>query len=106
MKNLKVFGTSEHPRICVFRSNRYFYAQAIDDQKRRTLVSFSSKSLKKEITKSKLTKTEEAKKIGIEFAKKLLKKGIKKGMLDRRNYLYLGRVRSFTEGLRGEGIKI
>lgn len=101
-----MFGTKENPRICVFRSNRYFYVQAIDDKNRKTIVSFSSKSIKKANAQTKLTKREEAKKIGTEFAKNLLKKGIKKGMLDRRNYSYLGRVKSFTDGLREGGIQI
>ncbi len=100
----KTKGTKEMPKISVFRSNKHLYAQAIDDDQRHTLAHFSSFKLNNK--KTKLTKTQEAKLIGKELAKDLLKKGIKKGVLDRRNYGYLGRVKSFVEGLREGGLKI
>ena len=100
----KIFGTSDVPKISVFRSNRYLYAQAIDDAKRTTIVSSSSN--KKSSSKEKVVKTNQAKEAGKELAQKLLKKGIKKAVFDRGPYVYLGRVKAFVEGLREEGLQI
>lgn len=105
-----IFGTEKKPRFSVFRSNKYIYIQAIDDEKRITLTSFSSLKLKKEknITKEKerLTKTEEARLVGITFAKILKEKNIITGVFDRGSYTYGGRVKALAEGLREGGIKI
>lgn len=98
-------GTSQKPRISVFRSNKYSYAQAIDDEKRITLASASRDHIKKEL-KDKVRKVEEARIIGKKLAEKLLKKNVKQGVLDRSLYAYKGRVRAFTEGLRDGGFKI
>lgn len=105
----KIFGTGERPRISVFRSNKYIYVQAIDDERRITVASFSSLKLTKvkEVNKtSKMTKKEEAKKVGIKFAKILKEKNISKGVFDRGCYAYGGRVKALAEGLREGGIKI
>lgn len=96
----KIKGTMTKPRISVFRSNKYIYAQAIDDEKRITIV--SSSSLK--MPKSK--KTDQAKQVGIELAKKLLEKNIKKAVFDRNVYVYKGRVKAVAEGLREGGIEV
>lgn len=101
-----VHGTKDRPKISVFRSNRYFYAQAIDDEKRQTLFAFSSISLRKKQKNSVKKKSEEAKLVGSEMAKKLLKMGIKKGILDRGSYAYSGRVKMFVEGAREGGLEI
>jgi len=97
-------GTKDRPKISVFRSNKYFYAQAIDDEKRHTIAYFSSFKLNSK--DSKLKKTEEAKLVGKGLAQELSKQGIKKAILDRRNYAYLGRVKAFSEGLREGGLEI
>lgn len=105
-----IFGTKERPRFSVFRSNKHIYIQAIDDERRITLASFSSLKLKKEknIIKEKehLTKTEEARLVGINFAKILKEKNIITGVFDRGSYSYGGRVKALAEGLREGGIKI
>ncbi len=106
-----IFGTKEKPRFSVFRSNKYIYIQAIDDEKRITLASFSSLKLRKEknITekeKQHLTKTEEARLVGINFAKILKEKNIITGVFDRGSYSYGGRVKALAEGLREGGVKI
>jgi len=102
-----IFGSGERPRISVFRSNRYIYAQAIDDEKRCTLASSSSLVLKKnkKIDK-KMTKKEEAKVVGLDLAEKLKKLGIKKAVFDRSWYHYHGRVAALADGLREGGIEI
>ncbi|MCS6956351.1 MAG: 50S ribosomal protein L18 [Patescibacteria group bacterium] len=94
----KIKGTALKPRISVFRSNKYIYAQAIDDEKRITIASSSSLKFLEG------TKTDQAKKVGIELAKKLIDKNIKKVVFDRNVYIYKGRVAAVAEGLREGGI--
>lgn len=101
-----IHGTSDRPRISVFRSNRYIYAQAIDDEARKTILSFSISDLKKSTDFKKSKKREDSKKIGIGLAKKLIEKKIKTGIFDRGSYAYNGRVRALAEGLREGGLKI
>jgi len=106
-----LFGTKKRPRISIFRSNRYIYAQAIDDVEKKTLVSSSSfvliknKKINKKINK-KMTKKEEARIVGLDLADKLKKIKINKGLFDRGPYHYHGRVSALIEGLRDGGIKI
>lgn len=102
----KIRGCSDRPRIIVFRSNKYIYAQALDDAKRVTLASFSSLNLKKEKDYQKTKKTEEAKLIGKYLAGQLKKINIQEAVFDRNRYLYAGRVKNLCEGLREGGIKI
>ncbi len=101
----KLNVVKDQPRISVYRSNRYFYAQVINDEKGNVLATSSSFEVSKK-TKQKVKKSEEAKIVGLELAKKMIKKGIKRGVLDRRNYAYQGRVKSFADGLREGGIKL
>lgn len=89
-------------QVSVFRSNKYIYAQVLDGGK--IVASFSSLNLKK--NKQKINKTETAKLVGIELAKKLLAKKLKKVVLNKRNYAYLGRVKALTEGLREGGLDV
>jgi len=101
-----IHGTNDRPRISIFRSNRYIYAQAIDDIKRKTILSFSNCDLKKDTDFKKGKKREDSKKIGIGLAKKLIEKKIKTGIFDRGSYAYNGRVKALAEGLREGGLKI
>lgn len=101
-----IHGTNERPRISVFRSSRYVYAQAIDDEARKTILSFSISDLKKEAGFKKSKKGEDSKKIGIGLAKKLIGKKILSGIFDRGSYAYNGRVKAIAEGLREGGLKI
>lgn len=103
-RNIK--GTKEKPRISVNRSNRYIYAQAIDDAARTTIVSVSSLLLKKNKAYVKGKKTDEAKQIGLLLAKALKEKKIETGVFDRGMYGYKGRVKAVAEGLREGGLKI
>jgi large subunit ribosomal protein L18 len=101
-----ISGTIDKPRISIFRSSRYIYAQAIDDKSRKTLLSFSNSDLKKETSFKKGKKIEDSKKIGIGLAKKLIEKKILTGVFDRGCYAYNGRVKAIAEGLREGGFKI
>ncbi|MBI4008610.1 50S ribosomal protein L18 [Candidatus Roizmanbacteria bacterium] len=102
----KIIGTKERPRVSVFVSNRYTYAQIIDDEAKKTLVSFSSLILSRSKNYKKAKKLEEAKKIGIELAKVAQGKKITKAVFDRAIYSYNGRVKALAEGLRQGGLKI
>jgi large subunit ribosomal protein L18 len=101
-----IVGTQKRPRISVFRSSKYIYAQAIDDLTKTTLFSFSHSDLKKESGYKKGKKTEDSNKIGIGLAKKLIDKKILSGVFDRGSYAYNGRVKAVAEGLRQGGLKI
>lgn len=87
------------PRLSVFRSNKYVYAQIIDDVKGHTLVSICG------ISKTKAKKSEISKDLGKELAKKAIEKKIKKVVFDRNGYRYLGRVKMFAEGAREGGLE-
>lgn len=91
----KIFGTALKPRLCIFISNRYIYAQLIDDSKGRTLISVSAKD-----------KTiKEAKLVGELLAKKAREKNITRIVFDRRYYKYHGRVKVLAEAARSKGLK-
>ena len=96
----KAQGTKEMPRLSVFRSNTYMYAQLIDDTKGETLVTVSEKHLEKPIG----TKTQRAKQVGVVLAKKATEKKIKKAVFDRGSYRYHGRVEAVAQGAREGGL--
>lgn len=98
----KLSGTAERPRLCVFRSNRYIYAQLIDDTKQKVLFSYSSTSLKDSKTKK---KTEIALEVGKAIGKIAVDKGIKQVAFDRAGYKYHGRVKALADGARAAGLK-
>jgi len=99
-------GSSEKPRISVFRSNVHFYVQAIDDKGRKTLSQVSSVEKEiQELVKGK-TKTETARILGKTLAERMIKIHIQKGIFDRGRFAYNGRVKSCAEGLREGGISI
>jgi len=98
----KVQGVSERPRLSVYRSNKYIYAQIINDEKGETLIGISEKELP---GKEKINKTEKAKNLGKIIAKKAIAKKIKKVVFDRGNYAYHGRVKALAEGAREGGLE-
>lgn len=99
----KISGTSEMPRLNVYRSGKHMYAQIIDDVAGSTLVSASTldKSLNLTSTKNK----EAAKTVGELVAKKALEKGINQVVFDRSGYIYHGRIKELAEGAREAGLK-
>lgn len=97
-----IFGTAEKPRLSVFRSNKQFYAQLIDDTKGVTLLSASSQV---EDVKNDSNKVEQAKQVGTMLGEKAVANGITQVVFDRNGYLYHGRVKSFAEGAREAGLK-
>lgn len=94
-----VKGTSERPRLCVFRSNKHIYAQIINDDQAVTLV--ASSSLKVE---EKAKGVDMAKKIGQAVAKAALAKNIKDVVFDRNGYIYHGQIKSLADGAREGGL--
>mgnify|MGYP001598406381 CR=1 FL=1 len=98
----KVSGTSARPRLSVFRSNKYIYAQIIDDAKGKTLVSAGSKD--KEIKEAK-TRMEKAGLVGEIIAKRGAKAKIKKVVFDRSGYKYHGIIKALAEGARKGGLE-
>ncbi len=97
----KVRGTSERPRLSVFRSNFSIYAQLIDDVKGVTIASASSL---KDASAKGASKLETSKVVGVKLAKVALEKGVKEVVFDRNGYLYHGRVKSLAEGAREGGL--
>jgi len=101
----RIFGTKEVPRLSVFRSSKHIYIQAIDDMTGSTVVSASDINILKEKKTEKKNKTEVAKTVGLEMAKKLKEKAVSKIVFDRGGYKYHGRVKALAEGAREGGIK-
>jgi len=95
----KISGTSTRPRVTVFRSNKHFYAQAIDDTKGHTLAYSDGRKMGLKANK------EDVKKIASELAQKLKAQNIETIVFDRNGYLYHGVVASFADALREAGIK-
>ena len=96
----KISGTSNKPRISVFKSNRHLYAQAIDDANSVTLCAIDGKKLGLSANK------ESAKKIGAAFAEVLKENKIETAVLDRNGYQYNGVIVAFADALRDNGIKL
>ncbi len=96
----RVSGTAARPRLSVFRSNRYMYAQLIDDVNAVTLASASDISLDE-----KMTKVERAKTVGKTLADEAKKKNISVVVFDRGGFSYRGRVASLAEGAREGGLQ-
>ncbi len=96
----KVSGTSECPRLNVFRSNKNIHAQIIDDTTGTTLVSANSVEMKLENGGN----IEAAKQVGTEIAKRALEKNITEVVFDRGGYVYHGRVQALAEAAREAGL--
>ncbi len=95
----KVVGTSLRPRLSVFRSNQFIYAQIIDDTTGTTLVSAS------DIAAKKGTKTERSTAVGAEIAKGASAKGIKAVVFDRNGFKYTGRIKALADSARTSGLE-
>lgn len=102
-KNL--MGTAERPRLNVYRSISGIYAQVIDDQSGRTLVSASTvdRDMREKIKGMK--KSEQAKMIGQTVAERAKDKGIESVVFDRGGYRYIGRVKALADGAREGGLQ-
>ena len=99
----KISGTSEIPRLCVFRSNTGIYAQIIDDEKQTTIVAASS--MDKDLKIKNGSNIEAAKLVGAEIAKRAAEKNITTVVFDRGGYIYHGRVQALADAAREAGLK-
>ena len=100
---LRIAGSTERPRLSIFRSAKFIYAQVIDDSNGRTLASASSR----EATLASGTgKVESARAVGRALAQRAKAAGVSAVVLDRGGYRYHGRVRSLTEGAREGGLDL
>ncbi|HTP24265.1 MAG TPA: 50S ribosomal protein L18 [Anaeromyxobacteraceae bacterium] len=102
----KLKGTSERPRLTVYKSLKHTYAQIIDDTVGKTIVSVStgSKSLRDEVKKED-DKTAAAKKVGAAVARVALEKGVQQVVFDRNGFDYHGRVAAVAQAARDLGLK-
>ncbi|MEQ8706109.1 MAG: 50S ribosomal protein L18 [Phaeodactylibacter sp.] len=99
----KVTGTAERPRLNIYRSNKYIYAQLVDDIQGHTLASASSReeSVSKEVKKS-----EQSKEVGKLLAERAKAVNVERAVFDRGGYLYHGRVKALAEGAREGGLHL
>jgi large subunit ribosomal protein L18 len=98
----KIFGTSEKPRLVVFRSNSNMYAQLIDDAKAHTIAAAST--VEKELNKKSSSNIEGAKVVGQLIAKRAQAKGVKNVVFDRGGYLYHGKIKALADAAREAGL--
>lgn len=95
-----ISGSTEIPRLSIFKSNKYFYAQAIDDVAGITLATVDSRALKLSVSKENVVK------VAVLLAETLKSKNIESLVFDRNGYLYHGVIASFADALRDNGIKL
>lgn len=95
----KISGTTERPRMSVFRSNKQIYVQIIDDTKGKTLASASSLAITE-----KMPKAQQAQQVGDMIAQKAKEAGITTVVFDRNGYLYHGRVKEIADAARKGGL--
>lgn len=108
----KISGTDKIPRLCVFRSNKYIYAQLIDDKNNKILASIRDSQVKVKKTGTKKEKDKKlSKKLSIAFetgkliAQKAKDLKVEKVVFDRGGYKYHGRVKALADGARDSGLK-
>ncbi|MBO4573122.1 MAG: 50S ribosomal protein L18 [Clostridia bacterium] len=100
-----ISGTTECPRLCVYRSLNHIYAQIIDDTTASTLVAASTLEAAVAKAVSGKSKKEAAKIVGMKLADKALAKGVTTVVFDRGGYIYTGRVAALADGAREAGLK-
>ena len=101
----KIKGTADAPRLCVFRSSNHIYAQLINDEKGKTLVSARDIGIKKKKSGEKNRKVSLAFEVGELIAQKAKDNNIKKVIFDRGGYKYHGRVKALADGARKGGLE-
>ena len=95
----RISGTAERPRLAIFRSNKYVYAQVINDEKGVTLASASSKDIKGKAM------IEDAKIVGERVAKAAVEKGVRKVVFDRGGFTYSARIKALADAARAGGLE-
>ena len=100
-----VRGTAERPRLCVFKSLNHIYAQIIDDDGGRTLVSASTLSKELKAPETRVKKTEAAKAVGTLVADRAMAANIQAVVFDRAGYPYHGRIKALASAARDRGLR-
>ena len=98
----RVKGSTERPRLAIYRSSNHIYAQLIDDRQGQTLVSAST--TEKDLRGNTGGNVDAARRIGQAIAERALAKGIEQVVFDRGGYLYHGRVKALTDAARAAGL--
>ena len=101
----KMRGTSQRPRLCVYRSNKHIYAQIVDDQETRTIAAVSTLSKELASLGDKRASKEAAQKVGELIAKKARERNIDKVVFDRNGFLYHGRIQAVADAAREAGLE-
>jgi large subunit ribosomal protein L18 len=102
---LRITGTAERPRLSVFRSARYVYAQAVDDTTGRVLASSSELEEGLKAAVAGKPKKERARAVGKAIGEKLAKAGVKSVVFDRNGFIFHGRVKEIADGARDAGLQ-
>ncbi|MFC1591527.1 50S ribosomal protein L18 [Thermodesulfobacteriota bacterium] len=102
----KISGTSERPRMSIYRSLNHCYVQLIDDVTGKTLVGLSTRSKELKGTFQKTGNIEAARRLGELLAEKALEQKISSAVFDRNGFLYHGRVQALAEGAREKGLQL
>jgi large subunit ribosomal protein L18 len=100
----KISGTTEKPRLTVYKSCKHIYAQLIDDIDSKTILSASSIEKEIKLLPPFESKTNMAKYIGETVARRAIEQGIKRVVFDRNGYVYHGRVKAVADGAREAGL--
>lgn len=100
----KVYGTPERPRLCVFRSLKYIYAQVIDDVQGHTLAAATSLDLEVRAGKDSRNKTSVSAQVGTLLAQRARERGVSQVVFDRGGYKYHGRVKALAQAAREGGL--
>jgi large subunit ribosomal protein L18 len=95
-------GTKDCPRLCVFRSNQHIYAQLINDENAKVVMSVSDKDIK---SKKGNKKIDVSKEVGMAIAKKAIENKIEKVVFDRGGFIFHGRIKALADGAREGGLK-
>jgi large subunit ribosomal protein L18 len=102
---MKVTGTAERPRLCVFRSLQHIYAQVIDDTQRHTVAAASTLDPDIKSALQDKDKSACADLVGASVAKRALEKGVKRVIFDRGGYKYHGRIKALADAARKAGLE-
>ncbi len=98
-------GTAARPRLAVFRSNNHIYAQVIDDEAGKTLVSASTLDADVKADLEKTNNVEAASKLGTVIAKRAMDAGVKEVIFDRGGFIYAGKVAALADAAREAGLE-
>ena len=101
---LRIHGTAERPRLSVFRSARYVYAQAVDDTQGRVIAAASELEALLKVAVAGKPKKERARIVGKTLGEKLIACGVKQVVFDRNGFIYHGRVKEVADGARDAGL--